>query len=46
VIKPGTVSNETHSHQDMLPTLLAAAGEPDIVDKLRPRIHPAKRSAC
>ena len=33
VIKPGTVSNEIFSHQDMLPTLLAAAGEPDIVEK-------------
>ena len=30
VIKPGTVSNDIFSHQDMLPTLLAAAGEPDI----------------
>jgi arylsulfatase A-like enzyme len=35
VIKPGTVSNEVYSHQDMLPTLLAAAGEPDIVEKCR-----------
>ncbi len=35
VIKPGTVSNEVFSHTDMLPTLLAAAGEPDIVGKLR-----------
>jgi arylsulfatase len=35
VIKPGTVSNEIFSHQDMLPTLLAAAGEPGIVDKLK-----------
>jgi arylsulfatase A-like enzyme len=34
-IKPGTVSNEIFSHQDMLPTLLAAAGEPDIVEKVR-----------
>ena len=34
VIKPGTVSNEVFSHTDMLPTLLAAAGEPDIVEKL------------
>ena len=33
VIKPGTVSNEVFSHQDMLPTLVAAAGEPDIVEK-------------
>ena len=35
VIKPGTVSNEIFSHQDMLPTLVAAAGEPDIVEKCR-----------
>jgi arylsulfatase A-like enzyme len=35
VIKPGTVSNEIFSHQDMLPTLVAAAGEPDIVAKLK-----------
>uniref|UniRef100_Q01VQ9 Sulfatase n=1 Tax=Solibacter usitatus (strain Ellin6076) TaxID=234267 RepID=Q01VQ9_SOLUE len=35
VIKPGTVSNEVYSHQDMLPTLVAAAGEPDIVAKCK-----------
>ena len=35
VIKPGTVSNEIFSHQDMLPTLVAAAGEPDVAEKLR-----------
>jgi len=35
VIKPGTISNEMFSHTDMLPTLLAAAGEPDIVEKLK-----------
>jgi len=35
VIEPGTVSNELLSHQDMLPTLLAAAGEPDIVAKVK-----------
>jgi arylsulfatase len=34
-IKAGTVSNELFSHTDMLPTLLAAAGEPDIVAKLK-----------
>jgi arylsulfatase len=34
-IKPGTVSNEVFSHQDMLPTLLAAAGVPDIREKLK-----------
>jgi arylsulfatase len=35
VIEAGTVSNEIFSHTDMLPTLLAAAGEPDIVEKLK-----------
>ena len=35
VIKPGTVSNELFSHTDMLPTLAAAAGDPDIVEKLK-----------
>jgi len=35
VIKPGTVSNEMFSHTDMLPTLAAVAGEPDIVAKLK-----------
>ena len=35
VIKPGTVSNEVFSHTDMLPTLAAAAGEPDAVEKLK-----------
>jgi arylsulfatase A-like enzyme len=33
-IKAGTVLNGIVSHQDMLPTLLAAAGEPDINQKL------------
>jgi arylsulfatase len=35
VIKPGTISNEVFSHTDMLPTLAAAAGKPDIVEKLK-----------
>jgi len=35
VIKPGTVSNDLFTHQDMLPTLAAAAGEPDIVEKIK-----------
>jgi arylsulfatase A-like enzyme len=34
VIKPGTISNDIISHEDWLPTLLAAAGEPDIKTKL------------
>jgi arylsulfatase len=35
VIKPGTTSNEIFSHTDMLPTLAAVAGDPDIVSKLK-----------
>ncbi len=34
VIKPGTVSNEIFAHEDMLPTILAAAGVPDVKEKL------------
>lgn len=34
VIKPATVYNDVFSHEDMVPTLLAAAGEPDIKEKL------------
>ena len=33
-IKPGTVSNDIVSHLDWMPTLLAAAGTPDIKEKL------------
>ena len=35
VVEPGRVINDIFSHQDWLPTLLAAAGEPDIADKLK-----------
>jgi len=35
VVKPGTVINDIFSHQDWLPTLLAAAGEPGINEKLK-----------
>jgi arylsulfatase len=34
VIKPGTVLNDIFAHEDMLPTLLAAAGDPDVKGKL------------
>jgi arylsulfatase len=33
-IKPGSVSNQMISHMDWLPTILAAAGDPDIKEKL------------
>ena len=35
VIKPGTIYNDIISHEDWLPTFLAAAGVPDIVDRLK-----------
>jgi len=34
-IPAGKVLNGIVSHQDMLPTLLAAAGEPDVVEKMK-----------
>jgi arylsulfatase len=34
LIKPGTVLNDIFAHEDMLPTLLAAAGDPDVKGKL------------
>ena len=34
VIEPGTVINDIAAHEDMLTTLLAAAGEPDIKQEL------------
>jgi arylsulfatase A-like enzyme len=34
-IPPGVVSNEIIQHHDWLPTFLAAAGEPDVVEKLK-----------
>jgi arylsulfatase len=34
VIKPGTIYNDMISQEDWMPTLLAAAGEPDIVEIL------------
>ena len=35
VIKPGTIYNDIISQEDWMPTLLAAAGEPSIVEKLK-----------
>ncbi len=34
-IKPGSVSNEIIQHHDWMPTFLAMAGAPDVVDKLK-----------
>ncbi|HSD69212.1 MAG TPA: arylsulfatase [Woeseiaceae bacterium] len=48
VIEPGTVINDIGAHEDMLPTLLAAAGDPAVkenllkgmrVDKTRYKVH-------
>jgi arylsulfatase A-like enzyme len=35
VIKPGTIFNDIFAHEDMLPTFLAAAGDPDVKEKLK-----------
>ncbi len=35
VIKPGTVVNDLGAHEDLIPTFAAAAGEPDLVDKVK-----------
>jgi arylsulfatase len=34
LVKPGTEINDVMSHEDWLPTFMAAAGEPEIKDKL------------
>ena len=35
VIKPGTVINDICAHEDLIPTFAAAAGEPDLVAKVK-----------
>jgi arylsulfatase len=34
VVEPGTVLNDIFAHEDMLPTLLSAAGDPGVKEKL------------
>ena len=34
VIQPGTINNDIFAHEDMLPTLLAAAGVPNVKEQL------------
>jgi len=34
VIKPGTIVNDFFCHEDLIPTFAAAAGEPDLVQKV------------
>jgi arylsulfatase len=35
VVKPGTIINDIFSHEDWVPTLMAAAGDPKIKEKLK-----------
>jgi arylsulfatase len=35
MVEPGSICNEIVSHHDWLPTFLTAAGEPDVVEKLK-----------
>ena len=35
VIKPGSVHNDVFAHEDVLPTIMAAVGQPDIAQKLK-----------
>jgi arylsulfatase A-like enzyme len=35
VIEPGTVYNDLGAHEDMIPTIMAALGEPDVVENLK-----------
>jgi arylsulfatase A-like enzyme len=35
VIRPGTIVNDVCAHEDFIPTFAAAAGEPDLVEKVR-----------
>ena len=35
VIKPGTVINDIAAHEDMMPTLLAAVGDPSVAEDLK-----------
>lgn len=44
VIKPGIVSNELFSHTDMLPTLAAAAGDPNVVENLKKGFKSGKKT--
>jgi arylsulfatase A-like enzyme len=35
VIKPGTIDNNIYSHMDMIPTIMAAVGIPDVKEQLK-----------
>jgi len=40
-VKPGTIINDIFSHEDWVPTLVAAAGDPDVKEKLLKGRHKA-----
>ena len=44
VIKPGSMNNNLLSHEDMFPTLLAAAGVPDVKEQLLKGMKVGKKS--
>jgi arylsulfatase len=44
VIKPGTTYNQLFSHEDMLPTLAAAAGDTDVVTRCMKGCQSGSRS--
>jgi arylsulfatase len=44
VIKPGTIFNDIFAHEDMLPTLLAAAGDAGVKEKLLTSMKVADKS--
>jgi arylsulfatase A-like enzyme len=35
VIEPGTIYNDLGAHEDMIPTIMSAVGEPDLAEKLK-----------
>jgi arylsulfatase A-like enzyme len=43
-IKPNTINNAMFSHMDWMPTLLAAAGDPDVAEKLKKGMSAIGRS--
>ncbi|TGQ66927.1 MAG: arylsulfatase [Mesorhizobium sp.] len=44
VVKPGTILNDIVSHEDWIPTLMAAVGEPDIGEKLKAGLKVGKKT--
>jgi arylsulfatase len=44
VIKPGTIYNDIFAHEDLLPTFVAAAGDPNIVEKCRKSCQSGSKS--